>query len=330
MNVPADAVVPVANLAFETSTTHEPGQLGSLANADAICNVRATEAGLPGTFVAWLATSTTTAPSRLGTARGWVRPDGLIVVDTVDDLLVGLMIHPIVLDEHGVDHSYDANPYVATGTDVTGLGPNCTDYTDPAGTVFEGVSALAFLAWTHRTTSACNQPVHLYCFGIDLDVPLVIAPSAGRLAFVSVGTFTPTTGIAAADTICTDEAGSAGLPGSYLAMLPVGGPAAARFDTAGPTWVRRDGVPLAATATDFMNGTLLAPLNVTAAGAYTDADVMTGSDTPLALTVGEDCAVWSSASSGSNLGYASAVGPYMFNATSSNCTVPQPVYCLQQ
>jgi len=74
------------NFVFATSTSY-PADFGGLAGADAICNQHAGDAGLPGTYVAWLSTTTVDARDRLAGARGFVRPDGLPFADTVDDAL---------------------------------------------------------------------------------------------------------------------------------------------------------------------------------------------------------------------------------------------------
>src|SRR5213592_2896892 len=91
--VPTDA-----NYVFVTSTTHAPDELGP-ADADRICNARAQAAGLPGTYVAWLSSSTEPARDRLGSARGWVRLDGLPFTDTLADLAAGKVFYPVGLDE---------------------------------------------------------------------------------------------------------------------------------------------------------------------------------------------------------------------------------------
>ena len=45
-----------ARLVFITSTLHD-GNLGGVAGADQICNELASDAGLPGTYMAWLSSS---------------------------------------------------------------------------------------------------------------------------------------------------------------------------------------------------------------------------------------------------------------------------------
>ena len=52
------------NIVFATSTLQD-GNLGGLAGADAICNTRASAAGLPGAYVAWLSSTTVDARDRL-------------------------------------------------------------------------------------------------------------------------------------------------------------------------------------------------------------------------------------------------------------------------
>ena len=62
-------------------------------------------AGLSGTFVALLSTSTVDAKSRLGTARGWVRTDGKPFADRQEDLFRSncgsALYYPPRLDEFG-------------------------------------------------------------------------------------------------------------------------------------------------------------------------------------------------------------------------------------
>ncbi len=69
----------INNVAFLTSVTYA-GNLGGLDGADAICQKHANNAGLPANqYRAWLSTSDEDAAARIGSARGWVRPDGLPV-----------------------------------------------------------------------------------------------------------------------------------------------------------------------------------------------------------------------------------------------------------
>jgi hypothetical protein len=78
-------VLAVANIAF--GTYHgTPSSVGGLDGGDALCNAEAADAGLPGTYVAYLSTSAVDAIDRIGGSRGWVRPDGRPFVDRPEDL----------------------------------------------------------------------------------------------------------------------------------------------------------------------------------------------------------------------------------------------------
>src|SRR5436189_159847 len=75
--------VPRRNVAFVTRATYT-GNLGGSTGGDAKCAVAATAAGLTGTFVAFLSTSTgRDAGSQLTASRGWARVDDIDVIDKI-------------------------------------------------------------------------------------------------------------------------------------------------------------------------------------------------------------------------------------------------------
>src|SRR5690606_31062308 len=90
------------NYAFVTSQAYK-GDLGGLEGADSICNELAADAGLPGTYVAWLSISTTDARSRLGDASGWIRPDRRPIAKSREALFMNPhpFLFPLALDEKG-------------------------------------------------------------------------------------------------------------------------------------------------------------------------------------------------------------------------------------
>src|SRR5689334_19443588 len=98
----ADAADTRPNVVFVTSgTTPATFAAPPLASADGVCASRAVAKGLPGTFVAWLSTSTTDAIDRLAGSRGWVRVDGAPVADTAAEMIAGRIYNPINVDEAG-------------------------------------------------------------------------------------------------------------------------------------------------------------------------------------------------------------------------------------
>jgi hypothetical protein len=90
------------NLIFVSSASWNVSIASGLAGADAVCNADAlvanltTDADPP--FVALLPSSAGQIQERLGAARGFVRPDGQPVADTVTQLLAGELWLPITLD----------------------------------------------------------------------------------------------------------------------------------------------------------------------------------------------------------------------------------------
>ena len=104
----------------------------------------------------------------------------------------------------------------------------------------------------------------------------------------------------------------------------------------GATWQRKDGVVLAATANDFLDGTLFAPLNVSPSGTYFAPmwSVRTGSADARSTGI-DTCVDWSTAASAakSDIGVP-ADGAQWFRTPNSltmlTCNQFARIYCLQQ
>ena len=74
------------------------GNLGGLAGADAICNMRAQAAGLPGTYMAWLSTNQangTPATRFTQSAQPYRKVDGVLVANNWADLIDGTLASAI-------------------------------------------------------------------------------------------------------------------------------------------------------------------------------------------------------------------------------------------
>ena len=322
----ADGAGTAPNFVFVTSATTVLGELGSLAAADAFCSDAATDAGLMGTYVAFLSTSAVAAQDRIAGARGWIRLDGMPVVDTVAELEAGQALHPILLDELG----YPVRARVGTTTKLGGIATTCGDLMSTAGMTHGGYSDATgtFLA-SGTSILGCGAGVRLYCFGIDRVAPLpALAPVVGKRMFVSPATATDG-GLAALDAKCNATASAAGLVGTFMAVLPSGGLAAStRFvGTVGPI-VRVDGVKIAASAGALFLGQLDSPPNQTADGTY-------GDDAVLAGTAAETCTDWTENSSAgvsrgfSSLAQAGFLGGAYGVFINQTCGASVPVYCLE-
>ncbi len=266
---------PAPNIVFVTSTTHNAA-LGGLAGADTLCKERAQAAGLSGTYQAWLSTSTVNAKDRLGTASGWVRPDGKPVLNHAGDIASNRFFYPVRLDESGTDVG---NVWVWTATSSDGArvayadSTTCADFTtatpDPTRYVYSGLASSVGVEFTSRNLLNCDSELHLYCFGTDRTAVVSVDPATtGRHAFASLEAWSPGTGIASADALCQREASAANLPGTYKALLAsAGASAASRFNANGTPWIRSDGIPLTSSASGFFSAAFWdAALNVTADG----------------------------------------------------------------
>lgn len=327
---------PPPNYVFVTSTKHLPTTFGTdLSGADAICNMRAAQAGIPGTYVAWLSTTTIDARNRLAGARGWIRTDGKPFVDTVEDLVTNSRIYyPLDHDENGV---LVAAENVVTGTDDAGnMLPNCADYTNPAQVIYFGSVEGTAHAWTHESSVACTMTSRIYCFGIDRNVQLTVPTATGRIAFLTVANFIPDAGgLTTADNLCATEAAAAGITGrTFRALLATStAPAISRVSLSGPTWVRTDGIPIAATPSDLFSGVMLAPLNVTAAKTYRITQAFAGAMNVASMSGSVlNCSNWTSSTGNGNVGLPSYISGYFFydSLQQPSCAAGKGIYCLEE
>ena len=158
-------------IVFVTSETYN-GALGGLAGADAICQGRADDAGLPGTYRAWLSDSTTSVRDRFDRDYDdapFVRTDGARVANDWADLTDGTLLAAITRDEF--NNTGGAN-YVWTNTNRGGNGRgsnDCNGWTSDSstGTVYSTIGTVSATntLWTATSgTYGCSSRRSLYCF----------------------------------------------------------------------------------------------------------------------------------------------------------------------
>jgi len=323
------------NFAFVTSTTHVMGDLGGLSGADDICNARASEAGLPGTYVAWLSSTTEDASARIGSASGWLRTDRRpFALDQVE-LLAGTVRYPLHLDENGDRITTDSIVPTATGPNgtLTG-GETCGEWTDdtPSLRPMGGNADSGSNRWTTGFLMSCNTEARLFCFGVDEDAPVTLPTVAGRRVWISEGTLAGDAGIAAADTLCESE--WAMIAGTPLALMASSSASAiSRLDTSGEPWVRNDGVLLWADASDAESQLPLAPVLMHLDGTTppTALWAFTGAVDPSA-TATDDCEGWTSVDAGdsSRIGFSDTTSDSWFGGGPVPCDRTNVhVYCFE-
>jgi hypothetical protein len=171
-----DAATTVALRVFVTAHQFSAA-LGGLAGADTLCQTAATNAGLKGTFVAWLSDDQTSAKSRIcDTTASFVLVDGTPVAIGVAGLTSNQLLHAIDVTEMGVAAPTmptacgDTQLAVWTGTEYTGAGQpgyNCQNWTSSSSSA-DGVVGFAQAtngSWTYGCsgTTICNLTASLYC-----------------------------------------------------------------------------------------------------------------------------------------------------------------------
>ena len=152
-------------LVFVTGTTYS-GNLGGLSGADQICQNVADQAGLPGTYKAWLSDSLTSVSSRIAHASmPYQRVDGVIIANNWSDLADGVLGAALSITESGepvigaaVWTNSKANGAIASTTNT------CTDWGATNGQGYRGNDSSATRYWTMSGLLGCNYYLHLYCF----------------------------------------------------------------------------------------------------------------------------------------------------------------------
>lgn len=338
-----------ANRAFVTSGVYWPDPTNPDAWADATCQAAAQAANLSGSYVGWLGSSTQASwTARLRNASGWVRTDGKPFAATQDDVMVANgtyikiphTLYPLNVDEHGATMPPDT--FVLSGM----VGYTCNGWTMSG----QMLPALASGSWWNPGTydpyspnrpTTCGTKLHLYCLGTDYNVNLSYPHAAGRIAFVSSSFGYTPDGVAALDALCAARASDAGLVGTFKALVSTTtASAASRFSTAGPPWVRPDGIPVVASAADLFapdGPVMTAALDLTQFGTtYTSGVVTTGatslsSVSPATLNCNDFTAGPSSGfqTTASSADYTNALMVDIPGATFPCSSLPG-FYCLQQ
>lgn len=150
--------------AFILGADYDGALIGGLAGADAKCADQASGAGLPGTYVAWLSTSSTFAPNRLRSdLTPYALVDGTKIATSKLALSSGTLLHAIDLTASGVPRV----TYVWTGTlpdGTTAAGATCTNWTSNSTLGGRGWAGDTAGTWTYHSNESCAAARPFYCF----------------------------------------------------------------------------------------------------------------------------------------------------------------------
>lgn len=281
LTVTATFSVQTNNLIFRTSEVYSPS-LGA-AGYDRECNVLAGRAGINNAtnngFIAALSGTTALAERIPAGVRGWVRMDGLPVLDQRAALGEDPpnVHYSVQFDENGELHE-DGD--IWTGSGPSGeLAANCSAWTTTAGTVQAALgSARVSPFWLNDGAVPCDSAprfesggLAVACMGITKSAPITLPSFSGKRMWITNTAYTP--GSVAPDEKCQAERPS-GIAAARAYLGYLGRPAEGTLDLTA-TYVRLDG-QLIGTGAQITAGTARSAPRFAADGSVYRGFVWTG------------------------------------------------------
>lgn len=154
-----------------TTSVRYTGLLGGLLGADALCQQRASAAGLSGVYMAWLSTATDSPATRFAQNPGrYVRADGVPVAADWAELVSGVLLTNLDRTETGQFIANDREAWTNTAADGT---PYATDRLvtcagwNASSSEFSsrvGETDQVDEDWTSSHDDPCDNEWRLYCF----------------------------------------------------------------------------------------------------------------------------------------------------------------------
>lgn len=151
---------------FVTSSTYTAAELGSLANADALCTSQAAAAGYTSNFKAWLSGGGVNAIDRIVDVGPWYLVDQVNVVFANKAAMAGVPANTVQLDQYG-SYLFDFPLIVWTGTSQGGnaSGFDCSNWTAGGGTsgTIGNAAWVVSTQWTGWQATDCGGAYRMYC-----------------------------------------------------------------------------------------------------------------------------------------------------------------------
>jgi hypothetical protein len=151
--------------AFVSSVAYD-SNLGGIAGADAKCAQLASDAGLPGTFLAWLSDGVTDPDSRFAKSPNpyYATVLNLIIADNWTDLTDGIIDQSIIYSENGGVISDTVFTNVKTDGTKKDNTNHCNGWRGGGTDANLGRSIEIDEDWTDYQTAACGTSQRIYCF----------------------------------------------------------------------------------------------------------------------------------------------------------------------
>jgi len=137
---------------------------GGVAQADATCNGLASNAGMGGTWVAFLSDSSENFATRANDVGPWYRMDGQLAFDSLGSMLTGFFANPPSIDETGTDIPTGAIFW--TGTSFNGLASSttCNDWSTNGMAIGTfGDANVENIGFYEMGTIGCANKLRLLC-----------------------------------------------------------------------------------------------------------------------------------------------------------------------
>ncbi len=143
--------------------------IGGLLGGDTMCTNAANAAGLSGTYLAWISTSTESPAARFTRSTvPYVRTDGVVVANSYADLTSGCpscLRAPINVNEFGATIGAPFGTWTGTAVSGTGSFWHCNSWQNGSGPNGQSGNANSTgVAWTAEDTPNCDQSLRVYCF----------------------------------------------------------------------------------------------------------------------------------------------------------------------
>jgi hypothetical protein len=160
-----------ANLVFLTKSVFPATQIGGIVGADQKCQAEADQAGLTGTYKAWLSVQQFMPASNFTPSdRPYTRPDGLTIATDFADLLDGALDGPVLmtldLDQPPAADTCPKTAWTNTSFDGKALAAQaCGNFSggNPGETGKTGYYEQTNGTWTNGCTELCIKSHPLYC-----------------------------------------------------------------------------------------------------------------------------------------------------------------------
>jgi hypothetical protein len=297
---------------------------------DQSCNDLATAGGINNStgnaFISLVSETGNTFASRLGSASGFMRTDGL---PFANNLATGPIYTAVQLDQFGKRRSFGYGVLTGTKADLS-AGLTCSDWTTNNGQYTMGDVWAGAGKWIENNSYPCSSPYFYYCAMKTITTSVSIVPGVGNRIYLSESTLTPGGGRSAADAACSATKPN-GVTGSVKALLATTTQAPSAVLKSATNYYRPDGLFVATGADLAAGNTLTSGIWQTASGTYVSDTIWSSTKLPNEIPTASTCTDWTSTSGNGGVGNANtSQQQFWFSVATDSCAAAHRVICVEQ